>query len=571
MFPVDVIKQIEILRGPGSVLYGTSAYTSVINIITKDGGKNSMKSFVRYGSFQTIQAGVSGTTAMKGLKVSGGVNYLNSKGWDFTARDEKSVIRNQANTADSALKAPVTIPMAEQGIGTHLRLGYKGLSVNAAYVFSDQRIMGRTPVWRNPIDYNVTNNKGLVDIGYSHKISKAISTSVNATYNYFLSTHYIPLPAYKDNLIYRTSNDLLAEFTTYIKPAENLNITIGALANMQSGWATQPELTANFDNFDLTSGTNPDPHYQVPAYNETWGAAYLQADYRPVPFAKIITGIQANKVTGLPISVVPRLGTIFYMTKQWYAKVLYGQAFRSPAFFERYTVSLPGIVGNQNLSPELVGTFETQLGYTSRKYEMAVTYFNSKQSNLITRSNVKDSLYITQYKGVATSIPQYINRGSLTSQGVEAEGKANFTKRLSAVGSFAYQTNTNDNDRKDVYGTPMTMTKLGLNYTHEKGFGMGIFDSYFGKGGDISAYSNGKLVTKQVNPQVRPYHYMTLNVNADVFKLLKVPTDLQGILNIYTNNLLNEAIYYPEVVRRNMNSLPGRPGRGIYASLQLKF
>lgn len=34
-FPIDMIERVEVIRGPGSVLYGTNAFTGVVNIITK--------------------------------------------------------------------------------------------------------------------------------------------------------------------------------------------------------------------------------------------------------------------------------------------------------------------------------------------------------------------------------------------------------------------------------------------------------------------------------------------------------------------------------------------------------
>ena len=37
-FPIDIIERIEVIRGPGSVLYGSDAFSGVINILTEDHG-----------------------------------------------------------------------------------------------------------------------------------------------------------------------------------------------------------------------------------------------------------------------------------------------------------------------------------------------------------------------------------------------------------------------------------------------------------------------------------------------------------------------------------------------------
>ena len=48
--PIEIIERIEVIRGPGSVLYGTNAMAGVINIITKQGGGNQGELTGRAGS-----------------------------------------------------------------------------------------------------------------------------------------------------------------------------------------------------------------------------------------------------------------------------------------------------------------------------------------------------------------------------------------------------------------------------------------------------------------------------------------------------------------------------------------
>ncbi|MCP4694448.1 MAG: TonB-dependent receptor plug domain-containing protein, partial [Desulfobacterales bacterium] len=51
--PVDNIEKIEIIRGPGSALYGSDAFNGVVNIITRKGGDQPSRLSVKAGSFNT--------------------------------------------------------------------------------------------------------------------------------------------------------------------------------------------------------------------------------------------------------------------------------------------------------------------------------------------------------------------------------------------------------------------------------------------------------------------------------------------------------------------------------------
>ena len=73
LVPIDVVERIELIRGPGSIIYGTNAFAGVINIITKSGdgatesiGKTEL--VARAGSFQTQRQGIARCCQYAGVR-----------------------------------------------------------------------------------------------------------------------------------------------------------------------------------------------------------------------------------------------------------------------------------------------------------------------------------------------------------------------------------------------------------------------------------------------------------------------------------------------------------------------
>jgi outer membrane receptor for ferrienterochelin and colicin len=120
-FPIQTIERIEIIRGPGSVLYGTGAFTGVINIITKTAKKQKDALGITLGSRSNNGGGSSAPFSSRGFNISttydsetadisAGFKMFDSDGWTYTATDEQgvtdSVQRSETNigamlTADS--------------------------------------------------------------------------------------------------------------------------------------------------------------------------------------------------------------------------------------------------------------------------------------------------------------------------------------------------------------------------------------------------------------------------------------------------------------------------------------
>ncbi|MFQ5631276.1 MAG: TonB-dependent receptor, partial [bacterium] len=93
LVPINSIKQIEVIRGPGSSLYGTKAYSGVINIITKKNGDQEalLTGQGSYGSYATFHASASFSKNIdekSGFYFAGEI--LNGNGYDYNvATDEK--------------------------------------------------------------------------------------------------------------------------------------------------------------------------------------------------------------------------------------------------------------------------------------------------------------------------------------------------------------------------------------------------------------------------------------------------------------------------------------------------
>lgn len=568
MFPVSQIERIEIIRGPGSVLYGTNAYVGVVNLITKKGSDNAIQSTIRYGTFNTVQALASVNKKVKDLEIGFGLNAMHSDGWDFSARGEADVIRNKKNTTDSVFKTPNTIKRDDKGIGATLKLGYKGLTFNAFAAVNDWSTMGRITDWSKPYDFRIRNNRVFADLGYLKEINKIWSVSINGTYNYFDFKSYST--GMQDDLTRRGSSDGLVEITNYIKPAKNFNIVLGGLTNMQSGEGVQPTLWANGKNFDITHNANENPWVTVQKYDVIWNSAYVQADYTPWKFMKLIAGGQVNKIPGFNADFVPRLGTVLYLNENIGAKLLYGQAFRSPSAFERSSYSPPSVYGNALLTPEKITTYEAQAFYTKSKLDITATYFYSHDGNKITRADVKDTLMIGGSKTVYSQ--KYVNSGYVVTQGVEVEAKVKAGKMFSIYGSSTYQTSRDNLERIDYDGMPNLMAKVGILFNYNNKINAGLFNTYIGTGGNINKYStSGAVLTKMANPPVAAYNDMSLNVSANLKTILAIEKMPELLIQCYVTNLLDEKIYYAEVVRRNINSLPGRPGRAINVGATIKF
>jgi iron complex outermembrane receptor protein len=410
--PVDNIKRIEVIRGPGSALYGANAFVGVINVMTRDPeDTDGVEIRGTGGSFNTRKVSVMAGKEYKGLKVAGSLDYLNTDGPRL--RIERDSMRSPAVSA-----APGDTDMHEEKGDFFAKAEYGNWSIMGQYVnksrggyigFNNALHAGDAPKYENywsEIAYNraisndlVVKLRGYFDIfeldsrvgilpagntGYPDGAfaktlltDRTIGTEMQIDYNLFEGNHLILGATYENIKQYD------------VRYLANFNIrTLAPLGSLR----------------ELSSQTN----FNKPASREIV-ATYLQDEWDLNQELNLIAGVRYDHYSDFGGTVNPRAGIVWAFSDNGEIKLLYGQAFRAPNFKELYDQNNSFSVGNPDLKPENIQTFEGGVGY---KFCSAVkanaTYF---------RSNIRDLID----RDTTVTPTRYVNKGKLEVNGVEAE------------------------------------------------------------------------------------------------------------------------------------------------------
>ena len=129
--PLKNVKKIEIIRGPGSALYGTSAFLAVINVITKEASDiDGIEVSSGFGTYDTQEFNILFGKTMYGVDIAGFATYYNSNGIS-----EK--IKEDALTGTDFTRTPGDTDDGRERLDLNLELSYKDFTFNAKYTNKD--------------------------------------------------------------------------------------------------------------------------------------------------------------------------------------------------------------------------------------------------------------------------------------------------------------------------------------------------------------------------------------------------------------------------------------------------
>ena len=509
-FPVNLLERIEVIKGPGSVLYGSDAYSGVINLITQKAEGEGFHASAAGGGSGEAAGSEEILFERDGLQVVEGSQYHQMPQWG-------TVFQSFHNPSNLAYSQNATL--REDGEGVYLGVNYKGLSFMSSYTAVEEASFVRGIVG------DVRSKRGFGDLGYSLKAASKWQMTFNLTYTRFV----LDAPEYPD--AYRDATEADFEWTNFVTFSERDRLTFGTTINRIQGT-------------EMYSGVQPALMVED---GKRWGDGfYIQHEHRLTGDLTLIGGVQANKIGSLALNVVPRGGILWNPAEHFTMKALYGAAFRAPSLDET-GLTHPGLTGNPKLVPEKVGTLDLQLSYQNNRVQASVDYFHSRETQLIFEDgSTRPALY-------------YNLNAPATFQGIDSEGKYYFQRNWFVMGSVLYQTN-HDQAIANLSAIPSLGAKAGVSYMAENGADVSVFDAYQSHIGGYAA---------AINPRPDAFHSVSVHARFDLTKHW-LKSSAQGLaLFVHGDDLANNQIWLPALGTNSANTIPVVRGRTVYFGIEV--
>lgn len=512
-YPIDIIERIEIIRGPGSTIYGGNASLAVINIITRDAKKvNGIGVFTRYGQMQHAM-GRANVTANVGREFSNGLSVVASAVYGQANMSDRLVTLpnyGKVNYADSSKLGQL---MANVGIK------YKGLDVR--YIFDNYTV--QSTLINN--SYLFRSNVG--SIKYDFKIGNKVTITPKFAFKNQLPWFYQnkrDTAAFNTNI---STSRYLGSFIVNYKPIEKLELTFGAEYFHDHG-----AVYSGMSDFRFNGNSTTVNYFNL--------ATYAQAQWYS-KWVNIIGGIRVDKHNRFGTVAVPRL-VLTKVYKRFHAKLMYSRAFRAPMIFNMDL--------NPNIKPERTQVFEAEIGCRiSNSMMLTVNIFDNKIFSPIIYSSINN-------------VESYVNGVTMGSNGIEAEYRLTqnwgyFTANYSYYRSHHKGTTVyNVPGYKGLaLGLASHKATINTNIILYKTLSLNIAGIYYS-----SRYgydSNGDL--KHYNPTFLLSSFLQYD---DIVKGLSAGVGVQDILG--------QNYQFVQAYRSYSDALPG-PSREVLIRLRYKF
>ncbi len=403
----EYVERVEVLRGPGSVLYGSNAMAGTINVITKTAKDNGVRTTIQsqYGSCNTWLSSATNTVRFGKFSSLVSLSYNRTDGtvdnFDFKQADG------------------------------YAKVGYEFSDRWSAYLdYTLMNFRGNDPIYptlSNPestdiYHQNITRGEAAATISNNCGSS---SGTARVYYNY--GNHFIDDPRHFHSKDDRLGIILYQNFT----PWRNASVTLGFDFDRYSG-----EIPVSGGSSHTEGSLSTMSRKTITEYSP-----YVTISQRLLEnLVNLNAGLRMANSDMFHTQWIPQFGFSLNPANGWTVKGNLAMGYRNPSFRELYLYRM----ANPDLQPEKMMNYEVSVSKSfSRYFTAGLTAYYSKGDNLIQQVDMKNE-----------NTSRFINKG------IEISAHSHPFDNLWLSATYSYLHTSLDN----LTGAPENQYYLGVQW-----------------------------------------------------------------------------------------------------------
>jgi len=554
-------------------LYGSEAMAGVINIITDANTNIPLQATLRYGTYQTLDAGINNAIATKSVFYQGFYNYFSTDGY--------SIRPNSSSRVTTPIQRYSVNQQLTLNLNDHTNIAL-GVRLTAEKIKNDISVNnGGATITSSGNENNTDQN---FTFSFNQKYANYLKTSFRGYFTeYNAKQDLVTLSGdpYYDLLNHRFQR---VENQTDWTANKNLNVLFGAGAVWEGVKSTRYDSEKVRKNNYIQYG-------------------FTQLEWNPIQKLIVIGGVRFDKNEAYASALSPKLSALYKINTKHKIKLSIGEGFKAPDFRQIYLDFTNAAAGgysvfgtaqaqeviNQLLQKGQIGALydsyyklkvlkpEYSTGvHFSWDYEPNTNNFFSVQ---IFRNDINNLIQVQQVGAYATGaqIFSYLNIGRAFTQGIELEAKHKIDNHIIISGGYQY-VETGDKDQIDQikagkvytrdangYSKILTLSdyvglpnnskhkvQFKINYSHANGFFANVRIMYRSKWAVNN--TNGNEVFDNGDEFAKGYFSLHTSIGKDFKPGFSTQLGCDNITNYI-----------------DAANLPNLPGRTFYATIKYQI
>jgi outer membrane receptor for ferrienterochelin and colicin len=411
------IERIEIVEGPQSTLYGSSAIGGVVNLLTRRD--------LAHGAELSTQVGSDGQRDAR-ARASGGTGGVNGS---------LDVGRRSVDLAPGrASGATGTADRWDAMARASTRLGTGTLDARVLGIQEEQQYLTTS---RSGVTTGNFNDNWQLDGLVSATLDRDGRTELRFHGSYYDHRFVPSATTERSGGVEEWDRQRTADVEALRRGAFGAHRWLAG-AKVEREWLTSDRV--------------------VGGSRAAWtGAAYATADWAVASWLRTTTGVRLTSGEVWGTDVAPRVGIVAHGPAATYLKLGGARGFRAPSFKELYTsfTNTRGatytVLGDPDLQPEYSWNASAEIGRTTGGTEVYARAFQNWLRNFIETELVDPSASVFQYQNVARARTAGLEVGGSLTRGI-----------VTARASHAYLETEDESTGEPLLGRAAHMTRGGV-------------------------------------------------------------------------------------------------------------